>query len=392
MLMIISMCVNNVQVIRRLTWFRCVYVISTIIVNVMFVVSNVSSIGVAYKVHVYTFTCFIVITKHLAHLSTCSRLIWTEIFVSKIMQFDITESTIPSQFAFNIIVIHLLIYNTFKLTYSSKTRNSNIIIHYHLFITLLCLTFINVIQFIYLFTNEHFYTFIYDTLSQRHLTLIIYWCIILTFFYIIYTNHITQSNTLLIIKRKYYHFLILTLLFPAIYYSHIEILRTLTLIVLYFMILIELIRNDKRLKCYQLIQHVTTFIKANIDDRDNGKIVLTHIFLLSGVCSSLYYDCNERKSSWYVGCITLAIGDSLCSIVGVFCGRVRIYGNKRTLEGTVAGLTGCLLVLWGVKWLYGESCGWLMDVVKFGVVMLYEGVTNEIDNLVLPIVANSLFC
>ena len=158
------------------------------------------------------------------------------------------------------------------------------------------------------------------------------------------------------------------------------------------MIVIELIRNDKRLKCYQLIQHVTTFIKANIDDRDNGKIVLTHIFLLSGVCSSLYYDCNERKSSWYVGCITLAIGDSLCSIVGVLCGRVRIYGNKRTLEGTVAGLTGCLIVLWSVKWLYGESCGWLMDVVKFGVVMLYEGVTNEIDNLVLPIVANSLFC
>lgn len=392
MLMIVSMCVN-VQEIRKLMWFRNVYIISTIIVNVVFVVSNVSSVNIAYKVHVYTFTSFIVISKHLAHLSTCSRLILTEIFVSKIIQFDITESTIPSQFAFNIIIIHLLIYNTFKLTYSSKTQ-TNSVIHYHLFITLICLTFINVIQFINLFTSEHFYTFIYNTLSLRHLTLIIYWCITLTIFSFIYSNHITQSNTLLIIKRKYYHFLIFTLLFPAIYYSHIEILRTLTLIVLYFMIVIEVIRNDKRLKCYHLIQHITTFIKANIDDRDNGKIVLTHIFLLSGVCSSLYYDCNdnEKRSSWYIGCITLAIGDSLCSIVGALFGRVRIYGNKRTLEGTVAGLTGCLGVLWGVKWLYGENYRWLMDTVKFGVVLLYEGVTEEIDNLVLPIVANSLFC
>ena len=334
---------------------------------------------------------FIIISKHLTHLSTCSLLILTETFVSKLLQFDITESTTPSKFAFNIITIHLLIYNTFKLAYSSKTQ-ANIIAQYHLFLTLICLLLINLIQFIYLFSSSNFYTFVYETLSFPHLPLILYWCFTLALFSFIYTAHINRSNTLLIIKRKYYHFLIFLLLCPAIYYSSIEILRTLTLIVLYFMIVVEVIRNDKRLKCYGAMKNVTTFIKENVDEKDQGKIVLTHIFLLSGVCSSLFYNCDERKSCCYIGCITLAVGDSLCSIVGVCLGKVRIYGNKRTLEGTLAGLGMSLIVLWTVKGLYGENEEWKWDVVKFGVVFLYEGVTKEIDNLVLPIVANCLFC
>ena len=135
------------------------------------------------------------------------------------------------------------------------------------------------------------------------------------------------------------------------------------------------------------MQQLTSYLKANIDQRDDTKLILTHIFLLSGISSSLFYSYNN-SSLYLIGTIILGLGDSMCSIIGVLYGKHKIYPyNNRTLEGTIGGLLSTIILLYVID---STIISMKSNLGLIGI-FLYEGITLEIDNLVLPLFANNLF-
>lgn len=88
-----------------------------------------------------------------------------------------------------------------------------------------------------------------------------------------------------------------------------------------------------------------------LDERDAGKIVLTHVYLLAG-CALPSFLCPYPNGGGggnaggsgaivpYAGVLILGVGDTVASVVGTFVGKmlwVPSEGRGKTVEGTVAG-------------------------------------------------------
>ena len=86
----------------------------------------------------------------------------------------------------------------------------------------------------------------------------------------------------------------------------------------------------------------------------------------------------------------LGVGDAAAATVGSVVGRHRWPSSRRTLEGSLAFF---LSTLGMVEWLKGGTgggveWGWVLAV---GLLSLLEAFTHQIDNLVLPVYAVTLF-
>ena len=72
------------------------------------------------------------------------------------------------------------------------------------------------------------------------------------------------------------------------------------------------------------------------DYRDNGKLVLTPIYLVFGLSAPIWFDLmrfGEIKLSSFAGLASVGIGDSFASIVGKKYGRNRIFRDGKSFEG-----------------------------------------------------------
>ena len=72
------------------------------------------------------------------------------------------------------------------------------------------------------------------------------------------------------------------------------------------------------------------------DYRDNGKLVLTPIYLVFGLSAPIWFDLmrfGEIKLSSFAGLASVGIGDSFASIVGKKYGRSRIFRDGKSVEG-----------------------------------------------------------
>ena len=91
-------------------------------------------------------------------------------------------------------------------------------------------------------------------------------------------------------------------------------------------------------------------MNENIDYRDDNKFIVTHIFLMTGLISSLYYDYPDNNVFNYLSLIVLGIGDAMSAICGVYFGKTKIYSlNARTLEGSLGGFTSSIFLYYILK-------------------------------------------
>ena len=82
----------------------------------------------------------------------------------------------------------------------------------------------------------------------------------------------------------------------------------------------------------------------------------------------------------------LGVGDALASIVGRRAGRLRWPGSKKTVEGTAAFVGGIVLataLLRAIGWV--APVHWTRFVGASVLLALLEGVSEQNDNLVLPL-------
>ena len=292
----------------------------------------------------------------------------------------------PSLFAFNVIFTHFFLIIAFKICTKYYKDRINIRVIFPLLIHLKTLL-LHIQQLNIVISSEIFASFVYSILFTKVILIILYWAIILSIFFYLETLYLSSLKVKLIIKRKFFHLLALLIFIPGIKYVPNEIMKTIVLIVLYFSFIIEIIRNSNASKKIEIIQKITTYLQNNIDERDDNKLILTHIFLLSGISSSLF--CTFSKTEYYfLGSLILGVGDSMCSIIGVIFGKTKIYPfNNRTLEGTIGGYLSTLIFFY----LLSMNIPSAKDMFSFGLIFLYEGMTLQIDNLVLPLLGNNIF-
>lgn len=292
----------------------------------------------------------------------------------------------PHLFAINVIFTHFFLWNAFKATRTFH-RAKNIISLSFSIILFIILLYFHVSQIFFIFAHREIYDFIFTLFMSRHLAVIGYWVVCLIIFFPLNSNFLAKLNVKLIIKRKFYHFLACIIFIPGIYFLERETFQTICLIIIYLFIGVELIRNEKGIQDVGMIKSLNRFMKENIDARDDTKLIMTHIFLLIGVSSSLFY--NFSSVSYYaIGVLVLGIGDSMCSIGGIMLGKTKIYPlNNRTLEGTISGLASTLIAFT----LITKETFSFRVLLNFFFVFVYEGLTTQIDNLVLPLLANNIF-
>ena len=132
------------------------------------------------------------------------------------------------------------------------------------------------------------------------------------------------------------------------------------------------------------------------DEKDFGPLTLTHIYLLIGCALPVWLTCGGDSFSSFAassGAISIGLGDSAASIVGSIWGRRKWPGNRKSYEGTgaafVAQVIGSVVVL---AYLDPSKIltisEFLVICITSLIVSLIEALTNEIDNLVLPLYFN----
>jgi len=156
-----------------------------------------------------------------------------------------------------------------------------------------------------------FYEMYSNILESRYI--LIYWVIILISGVCLIEYISNSLNVKKIVKRKFFHILALLIFYPGLIYLKKDFMLLISIVVLYLLICIEIVRNKFKNKYNNLI---SDYLKSNIDSRDNENMIITHILLLYSSFSSLLYISlySQNDKLKYIGLITLCIGDAFVNI------------------------------------------------------------------------------
>jgi dolichol kinase len=151
-------------------------------------------------------------------------------------------------------------------------------------------------------------------------------------------------------------------------------------------LLLEVFRKKLKPVIPFLIDPIEKYLFQQIDERDNPNFILTHTFLLYGCFNSLLYSYSygfKDKLGKMIGLIVISIGDSFASIIGSKFGKHKIYNNK-SFEGFLSGLISTFITIYFIT---PENIFYIPNIICISIIFVYELITKEIDNLVLPILS-----
>lgn len=167
---------------------------------------------------------------------------------------------------------------------------------------------------------------------------------------------------------------------------------------LIFVFLLQLVRAQEIEPIASVIaQAFATFL----DEKDEGSLILSHIYLLAGVASPLWLspcplggvetDIGSSVGSMLpllAGVLAVGIGDTAASVGGTYLGQKRWSGTKKTIEGSVCGVMAqiiamSLLVSIGIVEM--SLAGWGHFLVSALLLAVVEALTDQVDNVVLPL-------
>ncbi|CAH8868133.1 unnamed protein product [Trichobilharzia szidati] len=142
------------------------------------------------------------------------------------------------------------------------------------------------------------------------------------------------------------------------------------------------------------------------DERDSGEILFTPIALLLGLSIPIWwpenlkntdmtvsighlcYEMRVKPTSW-TGILSIAIGDSFAALVGKAYGKRRWPGSHRTLLGSSASFLTQIIAWTGLSYYY--SWPWTSGLLPLLSGVVVEAYTEQIDNLVVPLVVMFTF-
>uniref|UniRef100_A0A182VZW7 dolichol kinase n=1 Tax=Anopheles minimus TaxID=112268 RepID=A0A182VZW7_9DIPT len=196
--------------------------------------------------------------------------------------------------------------------------------------------------------------------------------------------------------RKVFHFLVVLVYGPGLWYQ-CRLLYLASGLMLAVMFVLEVMARLIQLAPVANVLNVA--VNLFIDEKDAGTVALTPLYLLVGCSLPLWLHpvpCDVTNSSGLemltlsAGVLSIGIGDTAASVVGYHFGRHKWHAStNKSVEGTVASV---LLQALAVAVLYhiGVVHLTVSRAAYAGVAIivnaLVESRTDQIDNLVLPLV------
>lgn len=224
--------------------------------------------------------------------------------------------------------------------------------------------------------------------APRRRALLAYWALTLAVSLGLAVPAVTRRCRV-IVARKSYHALALALFLPAVAVDA-AFLSFATAVALAAMLAVEVLRVADVCRLGRLI---SLSVQAVRDNRDEGPLLVTHIYLLIGNGLPLWAAVLTGASRIGIlavsGMLVLDALDAAASIVGSVMGKTRLFGLGKTFEGTAAGVAAAfgLAAAWKHV-VVAEPVGGVWYIRMLAAVAgagLYEAATLQIDNLVLPI-------
>jgi len=131
-----------------------------------------------------------------------------------------------------------------------------------------------------------------------------------------------------------------------------------------------------------------------IDEKDQGLLVLTNVYLLIGTFVPLWITPPTATTALQPlillsGVLSIGIGDSAASIVGSKLGRIKWPQSSKTVEGTFASVLSQLAFILVAKSAHFpglenvEIMTGVFPVICLG--SIFEALTTQVDNIVLPL-------
>lgn len=205
-----------------------------------------------------------------------------------------------------------------------------------------------------------------------------------------------KSSLATTVLRKVYHLVIVLvftpglLLDPAI--THLAAAAAMMLLCLLEFVRIEGLEP--------LSSIISTAFATFLDEKDGGVLILSHIYLLAGVACPLWlnpctFEDIKGTSSLptsvlplLAGVLAVGIGDTAASIGGTYLGRRKWAGTKKTVEGSICGIVAQMVVVGGLTLFNLLDVTWAIWgrlLVSTSLVAIVEALTDQVDNIVLPL-------
>ncbi|KAF9955078.1 hypothetical protein BGZ72_004033 [Mortierella alpina] len=158
-------------------------------------------------------------------------------------------------------------------------------------------------------------------------------------------------------RRKFYHALAVLMFIPG-YLTDEPFMHLAFSVALSSMIFLEYLRY---FAVAPLGKEIHLFLVGFLDDRDGGPIILSHLYLLMG-CAVPVWLAEHHILAGLSGIFALGVGDAMASIVGKRFGRHRWPGTIKTVEGTVAFVASVMMAagaifvgMWLMSFVFGDS-------------------------------------
>lgn len=194
--------------------------------------------------------------------------------------------------------------------------------------------------------------------------------------------------------RKIFHIFIVLAYLPGLVFQ-CHFLYVASVVILAVFIVLEVARI---IKLFPVAEVLESAVAAFIDEKDAGKVALTPIYLLAGCSLPLWIHnspCEVTGSSSFEllplisGLLSIGIGDTFASIIGSLIGRHKWPKSHKSVEGTIASIVtqAAFIYLLSVLGLVPLTVR-LTALCGIAVIVnsLIEALTDQVDNLVLPIV------
>ncbi|XP_026481866.1 dolichol kinase isoform X2 [Ctenocephalides felis] len=230
--------------------------------------------------------------------------------------------------------------------------------------------------------------------DSRRIYLIMYWgtCVLIAILLMYWQiSGGAKASTAL---RKYFHILAVLIYVPGLIYE-CTLLYLASGVVFAIFIMIEIIRKFDIWPFGKLLQ---MGFSTYADEKDAAEIALTPIYLIVGCTLPMWIHpcpCDLTDSAGFnlmpllAGLLSIGIGDTMASIIGSNFGRHKWKGSKKSVEGTLSSIIFQLLLvllLVYTGFVKGSCYNILQSIFAIVTNALIEAKTDQVDNLVLPII------
>ena len=196
----------------------------------------------------------------------------------------------------------------------------------------------------------------------------------------------TQSKKATTVTRKYFHALVV-IVFTSGIFIDVDFLYLSSIVSLSIMLLLEHMRFHKIEPLATILNNAFKIFK---DEKDVGDLVLTNLYLLSGVSLPLWIHPDASKADQILllsGVLSVGIGDSMASIIGSKFGKHKLFHSKKTVEGLIASFLSQIMFikLLQIVNLVHYKSNIIFIIFSIIFTSFVETITTQVDNIALPL-------